>query len=76
MMWGTTKTVGDGPDGWRGRMIGWVEANGVTSAVGYFEGYGAYEGLTAVGGGSGGDLSGYNTVNSLVYEGDPPPLPG
>jgi hypothetical protein len=32
-------------------------------------------GLTSVSGFSGGDLSGANTVNSLVYEGDPPPLP-
>ena len=75
VMWGTTKTVGDGPDGWQGRMMGWVEEDGSTSAVGYFDGYGANEGLTAVSGGSGGDLSGFNTVSSLLYQGDPPPLP-
>jgi hypothetical protein len=75
MMWGTTSTVGDGPDGWQGRFIGWVEADGTTSGVGYSEGYGLYEGQTSVGGFSGGNLSGYNTVDGLVYEGDPPPLP-
>ena len=75
MMWGTIKTIDPGPDGWRGRFMGWVDAIGATSSVASSEGYGAYEGLTYVGGGSGGDLSGYMKVNSLIYEGDPPPLP-
>ena len=50
-------------------------ADGTTSGVGYSEGCGLYEGQTSAGRFSGGNLSGYNTVDSLVYEGDPPPLP-
>jgi hypothetical protein len=75
MMWGTTETIDPGLDGWRGRFMGWVEASGATFGVGFREGYGAYEGLTGVSGFSGGDLSGANAVNSLAYEGEPPPLP-
>ena len=37
------------------QMVGWVDASGEGVSVSFAEGYGAYEGLTAVGGGSGGD---------------------
>jgi hypothetical protein len=72
MMWGTTESLE--PDGWRGSFVGWIDQSGV-AAVGMSAGTGANEGLTTVGGFSGGDLSGNNTVDSLIYEGDPPPLP-
>ena len=55
-------------------MVGWVDASGETNSVGFAEGYGAYEGLTYVGG-SGGDLSGTDTVDGLIYEGIPPQIP-
>ena len=72
MMWGTTESLE--PDGWRGSFVGWIDQSGV-SAVGMSVGTGANEGLTTVGGFSGGDLSGNNTVDTLIHEGDPPPLP-
>ena len=73
-IWGTFQTIGDGPDGWRGQYVGWVEASGEGVVTGYAEGYGAYEGLTYVGGGVRA-FSDTDTVDGLIYEGIPPELP-
>lgn len=70
MMWGATRITND-QGTWEGEYAGFIEPDGQRNSMGWFEGSGAYEGLTYVQHVHG--HLGDHSITGLVYPGSMPP---